>query len=114
MPLLPPKCYEPKNITPIFCFDVFTFGLTFESFKECGGVSLIVALILMFVVSDHHHANVVHYCTGTNTLSPYSWCLQFVIKVMLEMWIISQVLTFIALFLVHTGGDYGHVSVVHP
>jgi len=114
MPLLPPKCYKPKSITPTLSSDVFTFGLTFESFKECGGVSLIVILNLMFVVSDHHHANVVHYCTGTNTLSLCYWCLQFVIKVMLEMWIISQVLTVIALFLVHIGGGYGHVSVVRP
>jgi hypothetical protein len=34
--------------------------------------------------------------------------------VVLELWIISKVLTFIALLLVHTCGDYGHVGVVHP
>jgi hypothetical protein len=68
----------------------------------------------MLADGDHHHASVLHYYIGTNTLSPCSWCLQFVIMVVLELWIISKVLTFIALLLVHTCGDYGHVNVAHP
>lgn len=67
----------------------------------------------MLATSDHHHANVVHCCIGTNILPPCFWCLQFVIMVVLKLWIIYKVMTCIALFLVHTCGDYGHVGVVH-
>jgi len=40
MPLYPSKCYELGNVPQFFfSFVVFTFGLAFAFFEECGGAS---------------------------------------------------------------------------